>query len=362
MFNPDLTTQLSINGSTFAFSPHPAASKLVWGQEGRRAVVYRIKETRRRGDNSPYALKVFRPVHRRPALVQAAETLTTYADLPGMRVAEQYVLTHEKYPDLIAAHEDLEYAMVMPWIDGATWFDHLNEQRRLSLKESRLLAKHMARVLSSLEEKALAHCDLSSPNVIIAPSLTELDLVDVEDFYGPEMPEPPTLPAGSQGYQHRTSGQGQWGPLGDRFAGAVLIAEMLGWAHPAVRTRRYAESYFDPAEMQKSTTRFRVLRGVLRIHDGRLATLFEQAWRSPTLEDCPPLKAWYDVLQDIPLDDPVATWQAVESSFYETRPEPRWRLLLQSIRLPRLDRVIAALILTAILAYMVAVFLSAALN
>ena len=225
MFNPDLTTQLSINGSTFAFSPHPAVSSLVWGQEGRRAVVYRIKETRRLGDNAPFALKVFRPVHRRPALVDAAATLTTYAHLPGMRVAEQYVLTREAYSELIERHEDLEYAMVMPWIEGATWFDHLHEKRPLSLKESRLLAKHMARVLSGLEERGLAHCDLSSPNVIIAPSLTELDLVDVEDFYGPDMPEPPSLPAGSQGYQHKTSAEGQWGPLGDRFAGAVLIAE-----------------------------------------------------------------------------------------------------------------------------------------
>lgn len=359
MFNPNLTTQISINGSTYAFSPHPAVNHLVWGQEGRRAIVYRIVEMRRRGDGTPYALKVFRPVHRRPALIDAAAALNTYADLPGMRVAEQTVLTREHYHALIETYEDLEYAMVMPWIEGATWFDHLNERRALTLKESRLLATHMARILSELEGQGLAHCDLSSANVIIAPSLTELDLVDVEDFYGPSMPTPPSLPAGSPGYQHKTSREGQWGPLGDRFAGAVLIGEMLGWAHPAVRTRRYGESYFSPDEMQHSTTRFRVLRGVLRIHGEPLADLFEQAWRSDTLTDCPPLLAWYDMLQDLPVEDPVATWQAVESSFYETAPRRRWRwpeFLL------RPERLLAALILTTIVVYIVAVFAIALLN
>jgi hypothetical protein len=360
MFNPTLSTQLQINGSAYSFSPHPAVSGLVWGQEGRRAIVYRIVEMRRRGEGEAYALKVFRPVHRRASLVEAAAALTTYSELPGMRVAEQTVLTRETYPDLLERYEDLEYAMVMPWIEGATWFDHLNERRRLTLKESRKLAMHMARILSELESEGLAHCDLSSANVIIDPSQTVLHLVDVEDFYGPDMPKPPRLPAGTPGYQHSTSHEGQWTPLGDRFAGAILIGETLGWAHPAVRTRRYAESYFDPSEMQKSTTRFRVLRGVLRIHDGRLANLFEQAWRADTLEACPPLSEWYEVLQDLPLEDPVATWQAIETSFYETRPEPRWRQI--RIRLPSPDRILAALIMTAIVIYMVSVFLSTLLN
>lgn len=359
MFNPDLSTVLHVNGASYSFSPHPAVDSLVWGQEGRRGIVYRIVERTRRGDGASFALKVFRPVHRRPSLVQAADALNSYADLPGMRVAEQTVVTHEIYPDLVETYQDLEYAMVMPWISGATWFDHLNERRALTLKESRLLAKHMAQVLSALEGRELSHCDLSSANVIIAPSLTELELVDVEDFYGPEMPQPPTLPAGSPGYQHKTSAEGQWGSLGDRFAGAVMIAEMLGWAHPAVRTRRYGESYFDPAEMQKSTTRFRVLRGVLRIHDAQLADLFERAWRSDTLQDCPSLATWYDVLESLPLDDPVATWQAVESSFYESEPRRRLRL---PFGLPSPDRIVAALIMTAIVVYMVSAFVATLLN
>ena len=68
------------------------------------------------------------------------------------------------------------------------------------------------------------------------------------------------------------------------------------------------------------------------------------------------------MLQEVPLDDPVETWQAVESSFYETPPEPRWRLLLQSLRLPRLDRILAALIVTFIVVFMVTLFVVAMLN
>ena len=360
MFNPTLATQLHINGSSYSFSEHPAVRELVWGQEGRRGVVYRIEDNR---DGEAFALKVFRPAHRRLELIDAAAALTGYSKLPGMRVAEQIVLTRADFDVLIDKYEDLEYAMVMPWIEGATWFDHLNEKRSLTLKESRLLAIHLARILSRLESKGLAHCDLSSANVIIASSLTELDLVDVEDFFGPEMPEPHSLPAGSQGYQHETSSNGgQWNALGDRFAGALLISEMLGWAHPAVRTRCYSESYFDPQEMQQNTTLFRVLRGVLRIHDNRLAKLFEQAWRSSKLEDCPSLKTWYDLLQNLPLDEPVATWQAVESSFYESKPQREW----PRIKVPRLlrhpDRLLAAMIVVVTTLYLLGTFINTVLN
>lgn len=351
MFNPTLQTRLQINGTAYTFSPHPVVPALVWGQEGRRGIVFRMVEETRKGQGDAYALKVFRPVHRRHELVEIAAALSLHSELPGMEAAEQMVITRDEYPGVINAYEDLEYAVVMPWIEGATWFDLLNEKRKLTLRESRLLATHMARVLSTLEGNGLAHCDLSSANVIIDPTLTVLHLVDVDDFYGPEMPQPQGLPAGTSGYQHKTSRDaGQWGPYGDRFAGAVMMAEMLGWAHPGVRLRSYGENFFDPTEMQKNNERFRVLRGVLNIHDKRLAQMFEQAWRSQKLSDCPPLAEWYEVLQDLPTEEPVATWQEMESSFYHSKP------VRERPQLPAVERLLASLIASAMVAYMLYTF------
>ena len=146
-----------------------------------------------------------------------------------MSVCTQTVLTRQTHGRLIEEHEDLEYATLMPWIEGKTWFDYLQSRQAVRLGDSRALAESMAWVLYALELNRLAHCDLSSANVIIAPDLQQVHLVDVEDLYTPWVEPPPMLPGGSMGYQHPSlNGSGQWGALGDRFAGAVLMAEMLG--------------------------------------------------------------------------------------------------------------------------------------
>jgi serine/threonine protein kinase len=318
MFNPTLSTRLSLEGQEYHFSPHPAIPTLVWGQEGRHAIVYRLQNN---GD--AYALKVFRPAFRHTGLIATAETLWTYHELPGMRVCQQTVITHVGYPELVAQYEDLDYAMVMPWIEGETWFDVLQNRQRTSLDQSRALAENMAWVLYALELNQMAHCDLSSGNIILDPQMIQVNLVDVEDLYSPWLVPPPMVPAGSMGYQHRESAQnGQWGPLGDRFSGIVLMAEMLGWAHPDVRRQAWGESYFAPDELQKDNERYRTLVRVLRLYDPGFAEAFEQAWRSEKIEACPPLKTWYDLLDALPRD-PVAEWAPINPKEFQEEPEKK---------------------------------------
>ncbi len=332
MFNPTLNTRLVIDGQEYTFSPHPVVPTLVWGQEGRHAIVYRIQAVDgllsgasggSRGlmapatNGSAYALKVFRPAFRHPGLLESAEALSWAHELPGMRVCDQKVLRAETHPELVGQHEDLDYAMLMPWIEGQTWFDYLQKRERTSLDQSRMLAESMAWVLYALELNNLAHCDLSSGNVIIDPGLDSVHLVDVEDLYSPWLTPPPMAPAGTPGYQHReVSGTGQWRPAGDRFAGSVLIAEILGWAHPEVRKHAWGESFFEPGELQQDSVRYRVLRDVLHIYDPGFAETFEAAWRSRSLESCPPLKSWYDLLDALPRD-PVASWAPIDPSELE---------------------------------------------
>jgi serine/threonine protein kinase len=312
MFNPNLNTRLSIDGVEYSFTPHPAVPSLVWAQEGRHATVYRVQDK-----TDAYGLKVFRPAFRHPGLITTAESLWTYHELPGMLVCKQAVITREGFPELVAQYEDLDYAMVMPWIAGDTWFDILGKRQRLTLDQSRALAESMAWVLYALELNQLAHCDLSSGNVIIDPHMDQGNLVDVEDLYSPWLEPPPMLPAGSAGYQHKESGGGgQWAPTGDRFAGVILMAEMLGWAHPDVRKAAWGESYFAPDELQKGSPRFDTLLKALQGYHPGFAETFEATWRSEHLEDCPPLKTWYDLLDALPRD-PVASWAPINQKDFQ---------------------------------------------
>jgi serine/threonine protein kinase len=339
MFNPTLKTQIAIGDTEYTFAPHPVVPTLVWGQEGRHAIVYRIEPvgyqrgaTRALGTNGgyngAYALKIFRPAFRHPGLLESAEALAWAHELPGMRVCDQRVITRESYPELVARYEDFNYAMLMPWIDGQTWFDYLSKRERTTLDQSRALAESLAWVLYALELNHLAHCDLSSGNVIIDPAQDSIHLVDVEDLYSPWLTPPPMVPAGSPGYQHRdVASSGQWGPTADRFAGAVLICEMLAWAHPAIREDAWAESYFAPDELQQDTLRYRRLVEVLQQFDPAFAEVFEAAWRSTGLENCPPIKDWYDLMDSLPRD-PVARWAPIDAAAFEGETPPPPELAL----------------------------------
>jgi hypothetical protein len=79
MFNPTLSTRITIDGVEYSFTPHPAVPSLVWAQEGRHAIVYRIQD-----HHAAYGLKVFRPAFRHPGLIVTAESLWTYHELPGL--------------------------------------------------------------------------------------------------------------------------------------------------------------------------------------------------------------------------------------------------------------------------------------
>jgi Tol biopolymer transport system component len=133
-----------------------------------------------------------------------------------------------------------------------------------------------------------------------------VELVDVEGLYAPGLPRPEALPSGSSGYAHRTAREGLWGPTADRFAGAVLLAEMLGWGDESVREACYGETYFDPAEMPAqggpNPPRYHTLISALARHYGQpVADLLERAWTSETLADCPTFGEWLVALPEHPV-------------------------------------------------------------
>jgi Tol biopolymer transport system component len=305
-FAPKIGEVISIAGIAYSIAEHPAAPSVPYGQEGRQATVYKIVS-----DIEKRALKVFKSRYRVPGLVTVSHRLESFADLPSLQVCHRTVLTPQRHATLLREHPDLVYAVVMPWIDGPTWMEVLLEKGTFTLEQSLSLARSFVETLSAMEQRSVAHCDLSGPNVLL-PSLAEhlasnprspIELVDVEQLYAPGMDRPATVPAGSMGYAHHSAPNGLWGPDVDRFAGAVLLAEMLGWCDERVRDAAWGESYFDPAEMHRDGERYRIMGRVLtETWGGAVARLLERAWHSDTLADCATFGEWMLTLPDeVPL-------------------------------------------------------------
>ena len=296
-FRPNSNDELTINGVTYRIAEHPSAPGMPYGQEGRAGIVYRLFSS----EGKSLALKIFKPRFRLPYLVSQAEKLSLNADLPGLQAARRTVLTPTRHADLLRLHPDLTYAVLMPWIEGPTWLEIVLEKKPFTPEQSLSLARSTADVLVRMEERGLAHCDLSGPNVMI-PALAGREgvaLIDLEGLYAPGMIQPQAISSGSAGYAHQQAGGGLWGPESDRFAGAVLLAEILGWCNPQVCQAAWSESYFEPKEMQKESERYRTLIASLYRHWGDgVANLFERAWKSDSLADCPTFGEWLVALPE----------------------------------------------------------------
>lgn len=297
-FVPTVNQILVIDGISYCIAEHPAAPGIPYGQEGRAAVVYQLDIP----GGCAMALKVFKPRYRSPGLVSLAQQIAPFAQLPGLQVCHRTVLTPQQHGDLLKQHPDLIYAVLMPWVDGPTWMQVLLEQNVLTPEQSLTLARSFAEVLAGMEQQNLAHCDLSGPNILL-PQLAGgkgIALVDVEGLYGLGLKQPHEIMSASPGYAHRNTPGGVWGAEADRFAGAVLLAEMLGWCDERAREQAIGDpGYFAAQEMQQSSQRYDILASALRERWGEgIARLFERAWHSETLLDCPTFGEWLIALPE----------------------------------------------------------------
>lgn len=285
--------RLLIGTSAFEFTPHPAASGLTmaYGQEGKKAWVYQLRDL---DAGHTHALKVFKPAFLDVGQVRLAEAMAAYSHLPGLGVCDRRVLSRESHPELVHDHPELEYSVLMPWVEGQTWCDFLRGDAQPDAWTSIEHAVEAALVLSRLEGLGIAHCDISGGNVLIDGR--RVLLVDVEDLYCVTLQPPAAPPSGSAGYQHpaaRCDALGQWRPAGDRFSGAILIVEMLAWHEPRIRAAAAQEHYFEEAEIQDpGSARRQLMEEVLAGLGDGVAELFARAWRAPSLETCPKLSEW----------------------------------------------------------------------
>lgn len=265
-------------------------------------------------DDNIYALKVFKPRFRNNVILERGNFLKKYANLPGMQAANNEIVdpSSSEYKPDIAKHSFLQYATLMPWVpnkSGTMWSALRSKQsfphyplpnKTKSLKR----AKNLAKVVNGLSTRSIAHCDLC-PNNLAVDSDDKIYLVDLENFYHNTFSPPPWgCPGGQLGYRHKTIDSlkhKQYNPFADIFAGALLISEILTWHDSRVRDISLDGSLFDQSELQTNSDKFQVVRQVLRETSKECATLFEAAWFSKKLDECPPAPEWLSVLEGITL-------------------------------------------------------------
>lgn len=306
VFRPHLRLVLCIGLTCYRFMPDPflaPESESVFMLEGSEALIYQVQEL---GTGRPFALKVAKAETRGGHIEQAIIALARCPESPGLTLARQRrCLTKAAYPRLIATFPQLEYAVLMPWSEGRTWAGFMLD-RRASEAYSTGQALHLARMtalaLRSLEAQGFAHSDIAGGNVLLLPGFQGIELLDLEGLYFPDAATPrlrlarPRPNWGSPGYQHPHLGPaGQWCAEGDRFAGAILLTEMLTWWDQRVRAAAPpgAESLFRPEGMQEcGTPLWAAVRAALEQCCPPALDLFDQAWASDGLRACPTLERW----------------------------------------------------------------------
>lgn len=305
IFDPQLNTRLHIGASTYEFVPWqllPGDSPGVCMVEGQEGFIYALRDLEQ---GTLRALKVLKPAYRSEHIARATAALAAYKNVQGFHLCNRICFARPKYEDLIMACPALEYAILMPWLAGKTWAGLLRSPQA-SQEYTRIhalnLAYATARALCELERRGNAHTDIAGGNIVVRRSdFKRVELLDLEGVYIPGTSSPRRLSYGSPGYQHRRPDrQGQWSPYGDRFAGAILLTEMLTWWSSVVRARvpEDAMSLFLPEELQKREgVRWQIVRDLLWSLSPALLDLFDQAWTSSHLKDCPDFRSWHLCLE-----------------------------------------------------------------
>lgn len=304
IFHPQLGETLIIGGTGYGFMPQPLLGSLledVYAVDGGEALIYQLQELE---TGHLWALKVTKASFRGAHIARAAVALAPHVAAPGLYLARRHCLLRTTHPDLIGRYPDLEYAVLMPWIIGRSWAGLLQDRTtsaRYTWRYALNLGRFAAQVLAYLEAHSLAHTDIAGANVLLAPDLSRVELLDLENVCSPHAPSPRRPRLGTPGYQHpRLSRRGQWRPDGDRFAGAVLLTELLAWCDCTVQeqTQQGAESLFRPQELREPAgPRWRMLRAALQGICPPAAQLAERAAASRSLDRCPPLAEWHTCLR-----------------------------------------------------------------
>lgn len=301
---PDM--RLTIGAAEYAFVPHPLlASEMeeVFVVEGSESLIYQLRDLL---DGELVALKIPKRAFASDRALQVTQTLQVLIHEPGFRVAQRVCLTPQNYADLVTRYPDLAYATLMPWLSGVAWASIIAQpplHDRYGPREAMQCASMLAKVLANLESRGLAHSDIAGSNVHVDMAIEEIELLDLENLYSPVLTPFPRAIIGTPGYQHpHLSPKGQWNARGDRFSGAIILTEMLSWWDPLVRQEAMpdAETLFQPSDLgTKTLPRWHRVRDAIYTLAAPALALFDRAWVSSSLDECPTLAEWAHALDQI---------------------------------------------------------------
>lgn len=291
--DPTVDESIIIDGKSYVFIQVADAPGIVYGEIGKKAKVYRVME-----GTKAFALKVFKPLFRNPRTANNSELISTYLTIPGLAVAQRTILTPGNYPDLINSHPEFSYSVLMPWIEGKSWVNFINGRVPITRKEGLNLVNGLINIVSGLEERNMAHCDLSGGNFIFSNDFNQVELIDIEDLFAVGIQPPDPLPAGTSGYSPDwVKRSGLWEAGADRFAISVLIGEILGWQFEDVRTASSAgDSYFAEGEYGHDSKRYNLLIEHLSQIHPEIPDFFRAAWLAQNPSECPPVSEWRRVI------------------------------------------------------------------
>jgi hypothetical protein len=288
-FDPVLHERYVLGGEEYIVQPHPQLPHTRYAATGAKGTVYKLKQKR---DQQVYGLKVFRAKYRNAGLLNAFEQLRVVQNYEGMMAARRIII--QPGDPLAQEYADLQFAMLMPWVHGQTWFDLLlagASQQRLYRPEKGVdLCKRFLTVMEGLENSGFAHTDIAPGNVMFETVQIDTQLLDLEDLYGPSASRPARENTGQDGYRHQSADRGKtlWCAEGDRYASAVMAAEILIMSEPSLARGASDTGYFaGNCKSPESQKRYERASDYLRSLAPDFAEVFKDSWWQDSLERCP---------------------------------------------------------------------------
>jgi len=287
----DAHDEIQFEQYRYTIPPARPGVKFPYEAEGGRGTVIR---TQRLDDHSLWALKVFKPRYRNENQVEIVKRLEAISGLSGLQAARQTVIPMGS--PVTRQHPELEWSVLMPWVEGDTWGKMLGSVQQgksaYNRHEVEALALKILEILTDLEARRIVHCDLSSGNLLVTGSTGRfsVQLVDLEDMLiGGSTPASTT--SGSLGYALPGVVSTACAE-GDRYAGAILIAEALALSLPFNERILSPDGVFrGNRSVPDAQDRFNYVCEELRKWKPRFADLLRQAWNAHSLQDCAPFSA-----------------------------------------------------------------------
>jgi serine/threonine protein kinase len=273
---------------------------------GGKSIVLKIQNNQ---DQSYWALKCLNNPENLN-ITDDNDKMSSIRRIPGFEwTSDRKIITYTNDKLLVKQYNKLHNAILMPWLKTpkqTSWFEfkvnQIQQNETLRNRNDFIhIAYKLVETLKELEERGFAHGDINTTNVIINMDNLSIHIIDIEDMFHNKYILPMNnQSAGTPGYQFR-SGQPVWHQAADRFAGALLICEMLCWNDIRSQNITRDEYLFDQQEeidiRDTQSQVYKIFEQSLQQLSPDLFNLFEACWQAKKIDECPQLADWYDAIE-----------------------------------------------------------------